>query len=51
MCYHPWRRLWRLMVYSLVTTSSFLPLVFSNTIFTLVTTPYLQITESVGFNC
>lgn len=32
--YQPWRRLWRLMVYSLVTTSSFLPFVFS-TIFTL----------------
>lgn len=27
--YHPWRRLWRLIVYSLVTTSSFLPFVFS----------------------
>jgi len=32
--YQPWRRLWRLMVYSLVTTSSFLPAPVFSTIFT-----------------
>ncbi|CAI8587868.1 unnamed protein product [Vicia faba] len=31
---HPWRRSWRLMVYSLVTISSFLPVPVFSTIFT-----------------